>query len=306
MNGSSPPAPRSSPPPAGAGPEAVRADAVRAAAERIAAGEAGVRVPVPQGDDTLAVLARALNVAQQRMDDDRRRLREIAARAFRAQETERARLAAELQEETAQSLASLLVRVTAARRLADPARRDAALDDIRALLSETTDAVRGLARRLVPPALKDVGLVPALQAYAASLEEGSGTPVSLHCAAVHGLLSPQGELALYRVVQEALANAVRHAGASRIRVVVEGDGTRVRATVSDDGAGFSVAAREAADPCLGLFGMRERAAYAGGSAVVESAPGRGTRVTVELPVADAGAEPWPPILPAPGRGPGGG
>jgi two-component system sensor histidine kinase UhpB len=280
--------------------ERVTLSRVRAAAQRICAGEAGVRVPVPGGDSAVAVLARALNAVQQQRDDDRRRLREVAARAFRAQETERARLAHELQEETAQTLSALLLRLGGARRQADPAMRDAALDDVRALLSETTDAVRGFARRLVPPALKDAGLVPALQSYAASLAESSGIAIILDCADVRGLLHRDGELALYRVVQEALANAVRHAGAARIRVVVERRDDRVRATVTDEGTGFDLAAREAADPCLGLFGMRERAGYAGGSAAIRSTPGLGTRVTVELPVEaePSAATPWPPIVAA--------
>lgn len=135
---------------------------------RIGVGDASVRVPVPAGDSGVAVLARALNAVQQQREDDRRRLRDVAARAFRAQESERVRLAHELQEETAQTLSSLLFRLRAARQQADPAARDAALDSVRALLSETANAVRGLARLLLPPALNDAGLAAALHGYAAS------------------------------------------------------------------------------------------------------------------------------------------
>lgn len=280
--------------------ERVTLSAVRAAGERICAGEAGVRVPVPEGDSAVAVLARALNAVQQQRDDDRRRLRDVAARAFRAQESERARLAHELQEETAQTLSSLLFRLHAARQQADPAVRDAALDSVRALLSETADAVRGFARRLLPPALNDAGLAAALRGYAASLSESSGVRIVLACGDVSGLLSREGELALYRVVQEALANAVRHAAPSCIGVEVAACGGAVCARVADDGAGFDLAAREAAAACLGLFGMRERALYAGGSASIQSVPGGGTLVVVQIPVqqADQGDR-WPMILPRP-------
>jgi two-component system sensor histidine kinase UhpB len=273
---------------------------LRAAAERIAAGEPGVRVPVPKGDETVAALARALNAVQQQREDDRRRLRDVAARAFRAQESERARLAHELQEETAQTLSSLLFRLRAARRQADPALRDAALDSVRTLLSETADGVRGFARRLLPPALNDAGLAAALRGYAASLAESSGVSIVVACGEVSGLLSRDGELALYRVVQEALGNAVRHAAPSRIGVEVAACGGSVCARVADDGAGFDLGARHTAHPCLGLFGMRERALYAGGSAHVESVPGRGTLVVVEIPVAGHHEDDrWPTIVPLP-------
>jgi signal transduction histidine kinase len=277
---------------------------VLAAAGRIEAGETGVRVPVPVNDPVAAALARALNAVQQQLEDDRRRLRDVAARAFRAQETERARLAHELQEETAQTLSSLVLRLRAARRQTDPGQRDAALDGVRALLSETADAVRGFARHLLPPALNDAGLVPALRGYAASLADSSGVPILMACTDVAGLLSRDGELALYRIVQEALANAVRHAAPVRIGVEVSVRGGAVRAMVADDGTGFDLAAREASHPCLGLFGMRERALYAGGTARLESAPGRGTCVTVEIPIATGGntGPSWPVILPQPVEG----
>jgi signal transduction histidine kinase len=228
---------------------------------------------------------RAAAELERRAERDRRLLRETAARAFRAQETERMRIARELQEETAQTLSALLLHLQVARMHPDAERRADVLDEIRAGLVEATDTVRRFARGLYPPALNDVGLVAAVQAYAETLSERSGPRITVTAGDIRGLLTRERELALYRVLQEALANAVRHAGARSVEVRIAPDGEQVAASVEDDGAGFDLAAREGAHPCLGLFGMRERALYAGGRATIRSAPGCGTRIDVELPVA---------------------
>jgi signal transduction histidine kinase len=272
--------------------------ALRAAAQRIVAGDDTASVPETHPDPEVAALARSLEDLRLRLVGDRRRLRDVAARAFRAQETERARLAHELQEETAQTLSMLLLRLGVARGLTHTQSREAALEEVRALLADTVDGVRQFARRLVPPALNDAGLGPALQSYVASLAESSGVAIRLTAGDVRGLLAREGELALFRVVQEALANAVRHADASRIQVEISRHEGWIRAVVADDGRGFDPADRESDHPCLGLLGMRERALYASGRTSVASVPGAGTRVTVELPVTGAGhTAPWPSIVP---------
>jgi signal transduction histidine kinase len=97
-------------------------------------------------------------------------------------------------------------------------------------------------------------------------------------------LSPEGELALFRIVQEALSNVARHALASHARVTLREVDGAVEAVVEDDGCGFDPAAQEAARPCLGLFGMRERALYVGGEVEVRSTPGAGTRVRIRIPL----------------------
>lgn len=227
-----------------------------------------------------------------RAERDRRQLREMAARAYRAQETERMRISRELQEETAQTLSALLLHLQAARALPDEVSRAAVLEEIRAGLVEATDTVRRFARGLYPPALNDVGLVAAVQSYADTLSERGGPRITVVAGEIRGLLAPERELTLYRVLQEAISNAVRHAAARNVEVRIAPDRDAVAASVDDDGRGFDPAEAEAAHPCLGLYGMRERALYAGGEASVESAPGAGTRVTVRLPVAeraDAGA-----------------
>jgi signal transduction histidine kinase len=222
---------------------------------------------------------------ERRAERDRTLLRETAARAFRAQETERMRIARELQEETAQTLSALLLHLQIARMHDDAEARSEVLEQIRSGLVEATDTVRRFARGLYPPALDDIGLAAAVQSYADTLGERGGPRITVIAGEVRGLLGRERDLALYRVLQEALGNAVRHAGARSVEVRIAAEGDRVAASVEDDGSGFDLAAAEAAHPCLGLFGMRERALYAGGQATVQSQPGGGTRVAVELPVA---------------------
>jgi two-component system, NarL family, sensor histidine kinase UhpB len=265
---------------------------------RSAGAEAVVRLPENVHED-LRATARAFERLETEAAGDRRRLREVAARAIRAQETERSRVSRQLQEETAQSLAALLFHLRAIGATPDAAAREGMLEEVRAGLSEVTDTVRRFARRLHPPALDELGVGPAVEAYAAALTERGGPRVVVSADGVRPLLGTERELSLFRILQEALANAVRHARASSVHVSIAAGARGVVATVEDDGCGFDVAATEARLPCLGLVGLRERALYAGGSASVESAPGRGTTVTVELPASAAAERPtWPVILPS--------
>ena len=260
------------------------------AAERVESGQSWARAPLsPLSDPRLERLTRVFNRLLDSMEADRHRLREIAARAFRVQEAERTRLAKELQEETAQTLSAVLIGLRIVRQTANDTRRAAVIDSLRDDVAAVTERVRQFASGLHTPTLADLGVVAAVEGYARSLSGKSGPRIEIEADDVRGVLEPPAELALYRVVQEALGNAAQHAGASRVRVrVLRREGT-VETTVEDDGAGFSVANTEAEQLCLGLFGMRERAAYAGGSLRIESRPGEGTRIAVSLPAA-RGAE----------------
>jgi two-component system, NarL family, sensor histidine kinase UhpB len=258
-------------------------ESLRRAAERIAAGDRDLRAPEDL-DPKLAPLARALNRVLDGAAGDRRQLRAIAARAFHAQETERIRIAHELQEETAQSLTAVMLSLRVARATPDPVSRDLLLDEVRSGLAQVTDSVRRYARGLHAPALQDLGVVAAIEAYAMSLAGGAGPELHVAAADIRGLLSRDVELALFRIVQEALTNAMRYSDASRVEVSVTVASDAVLVTVEDDGRGFDLTAREAEYPCLGLLAMRERALYVGGEASVESTPGEGTRILVRLPM----------------------
>jgi two-component system sensor histidine kinase UhpB len=156
---------------------------------------------------------------------------------------------------------------------------------VREGIAEAAEGVRRIAQALRPPALDEAGLVAALEALVRSLRRAHGLDIELSAARTPGRLDADAELALYRIVQEALANAVRHSGASRIAVSLEADERAVRVGIADDGRGFPTDhTQDQNGRGLGLVGMRERARNAGGMLEIESAPGEGTRVRAELPV----------------------
>jgi signal transduction histidine kinase len=208
--------------------------------------------------------------------------RDTVRRVVAAQEEERRRLALELHDETGQALTSILLGLKAiggAKSKEDAERAEA---DVRALVVQALQDVRALAVELRPSALDDFGLGPAVERLAQTFGERSGirTTVETHLGE---RLPPELETTLYRVVQEALSNVVKHAAARHVSIVLAQRGSSVAATIDDDGAGFDEA--EVRPDALGLTGMRERLALVGGTLEIESTPGRGTTVAAQVPVA---------------------
>jgi signal transduction histidine kinase len=168
-----------------------------------------------------------------------------------------------------------------------PARARERLKKVRGPLDEIEKHLRRLSHELRPTVLDDLGLLPALEFLAQGVGARTGTPITVEGPRTPRLPSPV-EIALYRVVQEALRNATKHARASRVdvRLFVETDG--IRCSVRDDGRGFDVAAvldRKGARG-LGLIGMRERLTALGGELCIDSSPGRGTEIRITLPMGD--------------------
>jgi signal transduction histidine kinase len=192
------------------------------------------------------------------------------------QELERKRLARELHDETGQALASILLGLKSLERQVgtEPVAR------IRDLVGSALDDVRRLTVELRPPALDDFGLEPALERLTSIVAERSGIDVQLSVRSPVALPADQ-ETAIYRIVQEALTNIVKHAGASSVSIIVMASGPSVRLVVEDDGSGFDTA--QVRDGALGLIGIRERVAILGGRFELQSAPGAGTTIVVELP-----------------------
>ena len=240
-----------------------------------------------EGDVRLAesLVARA-SIA---VDLSQRVSRDALRRVVEAQELERARLARELHDETGQALTSILLGL---KHLDDVVATDEAREAtaaIRSLVVSTLQDVRRLAVELRPNALDDFGLVPALERLAANLSEQSDLVVDLEARLGAQRLPPEAETALYRIVQEALTNVVKHASAHRVSItLVRKDGSAV-VVVEDDGEGFRPdAVREGA---LGFAGMRERVELVGGRLTVESSPGTGTTLVAEVRVAEPASEP---------------
>jgi len=214
-------------------------------------------------------------------------------RLMAAQDEERRRIARELHDEAGQALASLIVRLRGlqdAPSLPDAKRQALAL---RRALSDTILDLGRLARGLHPSLLDDLGLAPALKRQAADSAEAMRIPVRVKVAGLGPRRMPQPvETALFRIAQEALTNVARHAGARMVEIALTRNDGAVRLVVRDDGRGFDPRAlgrRRASGRSLGLLGIRERAAALSGTATIESAPGRGTTVSVALPLGPARA-----------------
>jgi signal transduction histidine kinase len=259
----------------------------------------GLWVPLLVQDRPIGVISAydKLGAADARFTDDDIRLAEIFAtraaaavglserverdtlrRIVAAQELERQRLARELHDETGQALTSILLGL---KRL-DGAGSPEAVASLRELVVATLQDVRRLAVELRPKVLDDFGLVPALERLTQGFAEQTGIAVDLEAGAIAERLPVEVETAIYRIVQEALTNVVKHAQAHSVSVVLtRGDG-RIKAVIEDDGTGFEPETR--GGDGIGLVGMRERIELLDGSLAVESSPRSGTTVAIEVPV----------------------
>lgn len=226
----------------------------------------GSRIPPGSADPEIAELTGAFNEMIERLESERR---DSALRALAAQEGERRRIALELHDEVGQALTAAMLRLDSAE-----------VDEAKEGLRETLEDVRGIARRLRPEALDDLGLRNALRALVATLARTARLDVTPEIEASLPPLTAEQELVVYRVAQEALTNAVRHSGATTVRFSVTSVEGEIVLAVEDDGRGFAPALGSEGS---GIRGMRERALLVRGRLEVESAPGRGTAVRLRVP-----------------------
>jgi PAS domain S-box-containing protein len=229
---------------------------------------------------------------ERELDEAYAQLRLVSRRLDRALEDERRELARRLHDELAQGLTALALHLGL---LVDPVPGEDARErgaQMQRLLEEQLDFVRQLSGELRPPLLDELGLVPALQSYLASQRKHFGIDLELS-ADEHAPRAPaEVESTAFRVVQEAVVNAIRHAHAKRIRVAIARRDGGLGLRVADDGGGFDVdeaLRRDLAGGPLGLLRLRKLASVLEGRVTIESAPGRGTAVDVWLPCAQ-GAE----------------
>ncbi|MBI4759391.1 MAG: HAMP domain-containing protein [Chloroflexi bacterium] len=206
-----------------------------------------------------------------------------------AQEEERKRVARELHDDTGQAISSLMIGLKVASETSTAEEMRERLGELRGIAAQTLAGVRDLARELRPSLLDDLGLTAALERYLLAYRARFGLEVDLQVTgfADSERLPPQAEITLYRIVQEALTNVAKHAQAGNVSVVVERRAHSVIALVEDDGLGFDVhqvLSSPIEERKLGLYGMQERASLLGGRLVLESGPGRGTTVQVEIPL----------------------
>jgi PAS domain S-box-containing protein len=208
-----------------------------------------------------------------------------------AQEEERRRIAREIHDSLGQLLTAIKFNVEiledAAGLQTEESRKR--LVDIKSLLDNAMSEAREISYNLMPSVLVDFGLVPALQSLGEQFSKRNQLNVRVHTSGVEGRLDPSIEVGLYRITQEALNNIAKHADAHEVNVQLIGDATSMRLIIDDDGKGFHINRFEPPSNTrsgMGLVSMRERAASFNGVFVLDSRPGRGTQIIVEIPRTD--------------------
>lgn len=283
--------------------------------EALAAGDFAPRDEIQGGGDEIAEMSRMLNALAVRSGEQMRdleqaredaatqaeQLRELNRRTVRLQEDERRRIASEIHDAVSPLITGALYQASALR-MGEPDAdgrqaklRDAALDSVGDLLAKAMEELHRVVFALRPPDLDDIGVIAAIERYIAQVQR-SGMNVQLDVDGEPPPLTPEVRLAIYRIVQEALHNALRHAAADEAVVKFETTGDVLRVAIRDNGAGFNpdLGTRPSS---LGLLSMRERAAAIGATFAVMSRPGDGTTVLIERridPVQTTIAQP-PPI-----------
>ncbi len=246
----------------------------------------------------LASIGNQIGIAVEnaRLWEELKRKEELRAKLLQkvisAQEEERKRIARELHDDTGQALTSLMVRLKLLQTAKSPAELEERASELAALTGHALEGVRDLAVELRPSTLDDLGLVAALHRDTGDCARKHGIEVDYQVTGLGDLrLAPEMETTIYRIVQEALTNVAKHANASNVSVLLECRGDDLIAIVEDDGEGFdisSVMGSKIKDRKLGLFGMQERASLIGAKLTIESQPGTGTSVFVELAMSDNG------------------
>ncbi len=212
---------------------------------------------------------------------------ELLRKVIRVQEEERKRIARELHDETSQALATLLLSVeTSAIPAADPQKER--LARMRAMANRALDSVHRLIFDLRPSVLDDLGLVSAIRWVAENRLESLGIDVVFEVVGTERRLKPEIETTLFRIGQEAVSNVAKHAEANSVKLASEFGDRFVRLQVEDNGKGFDLEeVSSSADRVIGILGMKERAALVDGTIVIDSEPEKGTRLAVEIPLANA-------------------
>ncbi len=231
-----------------------------------------------------------LRILEGRSDEQRRiaqeaerQMRNLSQQLVATQEEERKKLSRELHDHVGQVLTALRMELGSIDRLRTPSDRRLgdAVAECRGLVNEIVHSVRDLALGLRPSMLDDFGLQAALEWHVRDLARRYSLPVDLDVEGQLADLPDQYRTCVYRIVQEALTNSVRHARATRVRVHVAGGGDSLRVLIADDGVGFDRALHL---PGLGLRGMEERVRELGGAIAIESVPAGGTTLQVRLPL----------------------
>jgi signal transduction histidine kinase len=254
-------------------------------AHRVWGGDLEARVPPSLvADRDMVRVGRTVNLLLDALTSDRARMRRLASLVITAQDEERSRIARELHDSTAQSLTAIVLQLSAAARDARTPEIAARLSEVKEMAGLALEEVRTLSHRVHPRVLDDLGLVPAVRWLARQARDSANVDITVDALGNTELIPAQVASVLYRVAQEALTNAVRHAAPTSVAIIVRADAGTATLELSDDGRGFDIAEAEARRPGMGLFSMRERVSLVDGELDLTSAPGSGTRVVARVPL----------------------
>jgi len=260
-------------------------------ATRLQSGDPAVELKNP--DPYTTRMAETLRSLFLQLEERNRELHALSERAINAQEEERRAIAQSLHDDTGQALSMLIIHLDRIDEHIQPQQRELKkqVSDARILASNSLIELRRILSGLRPAILDDLGLVPAIRWFARSNLEQVGIHVVVKAPSVPPKLSPAITTTLFRIVQEAVSNIVRHAGAKSVVIVLQVNGGTVQLRIEDDGRGFDPgdASRDAVElQRLGLLGIRERAELLGGEIKIESAPEQGTHLHVSIPLGGTG------------------
>jgi signal transduction histidine kinase len=255
-----------------------------------------------RSEDEIGVLTQAFNHMISSLSENHREREELLSqlrekeelrvqlleKVMTAQEEERKRISRELHDETSQALTSLMVSLKVLEAEAPADSVGERLQEMRQVVAKTLDEVHHMARELRPSVLDDMGLIPALERYVRDYGQKYQTEVDFHTTGFDGQrVAPSAEVALYRIIQEALTNVAKYAQAQSVSVLLDWREDWVAAIVEDDGIGFDPqSVTSSPSHGLGLFGMEERVSLLGGTFKIESVLGGGTTVFIRIPAKD--------------------
>ena len=236
----------------------------------------------PLGDPLITRFRDALNSMLEELSSSHKRLEELSTKVLNAQEEERKRVARELHDETSQALTFLIIELKMLEK-AGPEDTKKKITDLWAYTSQILDGVHRLTLELRPSDLDELGLIPALRSYTNEYTKKFNVDVDFQVTGFKGRLPSNVEVALYRVVQEALTNVVKHSGATSVWISIKREDSLVVVTIRDNGRGFNMdEVMKSKEWGLGLFGMRERMSTVGGELEINTAPGQGTEVAAKF------------------------
>jgi signal transduction histidine kinase len=254
-------------------------------ASRVWQGDYGARVARSSvADREVLRVGSMFNLLLDGLAADRTRLRALTSEVIAAGDRERAALARELHDSTAQHLAALQLQLAAAARDATDPMLAERLTVARDAAASTLEEVRVLSHTVHPAVLDDLGLDAALRRLARDASHGNGIDIDVNTTPNAEPLPPNVAGVLYRVAQEAVRNAVRHAAPNHVRITLLQTSSTVTLEVSDDGRGFDLESAEQERRGMGLLSMRERTALIDGDVDIKTAPGDGTTVVAVVPL----------------------